>query len=147
MGNLLTVSVAAVRPVLDLEPDAVLRRCAARQALDLVSDKWTPLVVFVLAQRSHRFNELRRRVDGISQKVLSSTLRKLERAGCVQRTVYPTVPATVEYALTPLGSTLIGPLTAVLEWAHANAAGCGFTDGEADATSGELGDEPTTPHR
>ena len=114
--------------MLDLEPDAVLRRCAARQALDLVSDKWTPLVVFVLAQRPHRFNELRRRVDGISQKVLSSTLRKLESAGCVQRTVYPTVPSTVEYALTPLGSTLIGPLTAVLEWAHSNAAECGFLE-------------------
>jgi DNA-binding HxlR family transcriptional regulator len=113
---------------LDLDPDAVIRPCAARDALDMVSNKWTPLIVWLLSHGTMRFSELKRRVGGISQKMLTQTLRELESANCVRRTVQPTAPVTVEYTLTPLGRTLVKPLFALIEWAHQHAADCGFAD-------------------
>jgi DNA-binding HxlR family transcriptional regulator len=92
--------------------------CPTRQALDRIADKWTALVVGLLAERPHRFGELRRAVDGISQKMLTQTLRSLERDGLVDRRAYPTVPVTVEYSLTPLGMTLTEPLAAIRAWAE-----------------------------
>ena len=92
--------------------------CPTRQALDRIADKWTALVVGLLAERPHRFGELRRAVDGISQKMLTQTLRSLERDGLVDRRAYPTVPVTVEYSLTPLGLTLTEPLAAIRTWAE-----------------------------
>jgi DNA-binding HxlR family transcriptional regulator len=92
--------------------------CPTRQALDRIADKWTALVVGLLAERPHRFGELRRAVDGISQKMLTQTLRSLERDGLVDRRAYPTVPVTVEYSLTPLGLTLTEPLAAIRAWAE-----------------------------
>ncbi len=92
--------------------------CPSRQVLDLVSDKWTVLIVSLLVKRPYRFGELRRAIGGISQKMLTQTLRSLERDGLVRRTVYPVVPPKVEYALTPLGETLIVPLAAIGVWAE-----------------------------
>ena len=85
-----------------------------------VGDKWTVFVVRLLADRPMRFNELKRAVDGISQRMLTLTLRGLERDGLVTRTVYPTVPPRVDYALTDLGQTLITMLQGLGEWAIAN---------------------------
>lgn len=118
-----------INPELVLGPDEVLTECAARQALVLVADKWTPLIVFVLSSGTHRYSDLKRRVDGISQKMLTQTLRSLEVANCVQRTVVPSAPVTVEYSLTPLGETLVEPLFGLINWAHNNAEAAGFTDG------------------
>jgi DNA-binding HxlR family transcriptional regulator len=92
--------------------------CPTRQALDRIADKWTALIVGLLAERPHRFGELRRRIDGISQKMLTQTLRSLERDGLVDRRVYATVPVTVEYSLTPVGETLTAPLAAIRDWAE-----------------------------
>lgn len=81
-------------------------------------DRWTTTVVKALAQGIHRYGALHREVGGISQKMLTQTLRSLERDGLVERTVYPVVPPMVEYALTPLGATLIEPLAAIARWAE-----------------------------
>jgi DNA-binding HxlR family transcriptional regulator len=117
-----------INPELVLGPEDVLTECAARQALVLVADKWTPLIVFVLSNGTHRYSDLRRRVDGISQKMLTQTLRNLQTANCVQRTVVPDTPVAVEYSLTPLGETLVEPLSGLINWAHKNAVAAGFTD-------------------
>ena len=93
-------------------------KCPTREALDRIADKWTSLIVGLLADRPRRFGELRRGVEGISQKMLTQTLRSLERDGLVLRTVCPTTPVTVEYSLTTLGRTLIGPLAAIRDWAE-----------------------------
>ena len=97
--------------------DAYDRTCPCRQVIHLIGDKWTVLVVDSLADGPKRFGELRRRLDGISQKVLTQTLRALERDGLVSRTVYP-LPLAVEYALTPLGATTVSLLEAVRDWAE-----------------------------
>jgi DNA-binding HxlR family transcriptional regulator len=86
------------------------------QGLELVSGKWTILVVFALKQEARRLSDLQRMIEGISQKMLIQTLRKLECSGLVARTVYPVVPPKVEYALTPLGFTLLEPLYAICHW-------------------------------
>lgn len=92
--------------------------CPTRLALDRVADKWTVLVMGLLGNGPVRFNRLRREVEGLSQKVLAQTLRGLERDGLVTRTAYPTVPVTVEYALTPLGRTLTEAVDALRAWAE-----------------------------
>lgn len=94
--------------------------CAARPILDRVGDRWTVLIIGVLSDGDARFSRLRRRIEGISQKMLTQTLRGLERDGLVRRTVYPEVPARVEYALTPQGRTLEKPLRALQQWALEN---------------------------
>ena len=94
--------------------------CPTRQVLDLISDRWTTLVIGRLEEKSRRFSELQRQIGGISQKMLSHTLRQLERDGLVTRTVYAQVPPKVEYALTPLGQTLCEPLAAIRQWAEAH---------------------------
>jgi DNA-binding HxlR family transcriptional regulator len=88
--------------------------------LSLVGDKWTVLIVMVLVERPRRFNDIKRTVDGISQQMLTRTLRALERDGMVSRTVYPTLPPQVEYALTPLGHSLADPVRALGGWARHN---------------------------
>jgi DNA-binding HxlR family transcriptional regulator len=92
--------------------------CPTRRALDRIADKWTALVVGTLAERTWRFGELQREVGGISQKMLTQTLRSLERDGLVERRIYAEVPPRVEYTLTPLGRTLIDPLAAIRAWAE-----------------------------
>jgi DNA-binding HxlR family transcriptional regulator len=94
--------------------------CPTRMVLDRIADKWTVLVVSALQSETKRFTVLRREVGGISQKMLTQTLRGLERDGLVSRTVYPTVPPKVEYALTPLGYTLVKLLDDIRVWAERN---------------------------
>lgn len=96
------------------------RNCPARLVLDRLADKWALLVIGSLREGTLRFNQLRREVDGVSQKVLSQTLKKLERDGIVARTALPTVPVTVEYALTPLGGTLAETIEHLSSWAESN---------------------------
>jgi len=93
-------------------------KCPIRDVLDRVGDAWSVLVVTNLAEGPTRFNELRRRVDGISQRMLTVTLRHLERDGLVSRTVMPTTPPQVEYALTELGHSLCRPLDVLADWAE-----------------------------
>lgn len=88
--------------------------------LSRVGDKWTILVVRYLGERTLRFSELRRRIGGISQKMLTTTLRNLERDGFVRRTVFPTTPPSVEYDLTDLGRELLVPVTELASWASDN---------------------------
>lgn len=90
--------------------------CPVTRTLQMLGDKWTLLVVTMLAQRPHRYNELRRRVDGISQRMLTRTLRSLEEEGIVTRTVFPTVPPGVEYALSERGQELLVPLGGLADW-------------------------------
>jgi DNA-binding HxlR family transcriptional regulator len=96
------------------------RSCPARQALDLVTDKWTPLVISLLHNGPKRYTQLKRQIGGITQKMLTQTLRKMEEEGLATRTVYPTAPPAVEYALTPLGETLCEPIEALLRWSRAD---------------------------
>jgi DNA-binding HxlR family transcriptional regulator len=88
--------------------------------LDLLANKWTALVLGALSRRTHRFGELRRAVDGISQKMLTQNLRSLDRDGLVTRTVYPTTPPTVEYSLTDMGADIGAHLVAISDWSQAN---------------------------
>jgi DNA-binding HxlR family transcriptional regulator len=94
-------------------PEAV----EVRQILNRVGDKWSILVIAMLDRGTRRFTELRREVEGISQRMLALTLRQLERDGLVERTVYPVVPPKVEYALTDLGSTLLESVRGLVSWA------------------------------
>lgn len=90
------------------------------RVLARVGDKWSVLIVMLLADGPRRFNEMKRMVDGISQRMLTLTLRGLERDGLVMRTVYPTIPPRVDYELTPLGRSLREPVVALGHWARAN---------------------------
>jgi DNA-binding HxlR family transcriptional regulator len=96
--------------------------CELRNILDRIADKWSLLVICVLADGVRRFGELRREIDGISQRMLTLTLRQLEREGLVKRTVFPVVPPRVDYELTPLGCTLLDTIQALVAWAgeHGN---------------------------
>jgi len=96
------------------------RNCPTRQVLDRVADKWTVLIVQRLSGGTLRFAQLRRTVDGISQKVLTNTLRGLERDGLVTRRVYASVPPKVEYSLTPLGRSLCVLMEGFCGWAETN---------------------------
>jgi DNA-binding HxlR family transcriptional regulator len=99
-------------------PNVLSSLCPTRKALDLIADKWTTLVIYLLADGTARYSDLHRAIDGISQKMLTQTLRDLERNGLVHRKVYPEVPPRTEYTLTPLGQTLIKPLSALCGWAE-----------------------------
>ena len=94
--------------------------CPVRDVLDRVGDKWSSLLIFTLAERTHRFGELRRAIPDISQRMLTQTLRELQEDGLVTRTVLPTTPPSTEYALTDLGRSLIEPLTHLLRWAESH---------------------------
>ncbi len=96
------------------------KACPTRLALDRIADKWTTLIVGMLESHPRRFSELKREIEGISQKMLTQTLRGLERDGLVIRTVYAQIPPRVEYQLTPLGQTLREPIAAIRNWAEAN---------------------------
>jgi DNA-binding HxlR family transcriptional regulator len=100
------------------DPNVYTATCPSRQALDLVADKWAVLIIGLLAKHPHRFGQLRRAIDGISQKMLTQTLRNLERDGLVDRRAFASVPVTVEYSLTPLGETLTEPLSLLCQWAE-----------------------------
>ena len=98
------------------------RDCPGRLILDHLADKWAVLIIVRLDSNTMRFAELRRAIDGISQKMLTVTLRDLERDGLVVRKLYASVPPKVEYSLTPLGSSLVDKVTELCAWAEANSA-------------------------
>lgn len=102
----------------EASPDA----CPVRQVLDQVGDKWTTLIIMLLDESPARFNALRRAIPDISQRMLTQTLRNLQRDGLVSRKVFPTVPPAVEYSLTPLGRSLLGPINVLTQWANENMA-------------------------
>lgn len=103
-------------------PHGNLGACPVRQVLDHVGDKWTTLIIMLLDEGPARFNALRRAIPDISQRMLTQTLRSLQRDGLVARKVFPTVPPAVEYSLTPLGRSLLGPIYALTQWADENFA-------------------------
>jgi DNA-binding HxlR family transcriptional regulator len=109
------------RPV----PVAELDACPVGEVFRRLGDRWSMLVLVLLGRRAHRYNELHRAVEGISQRMLTRTLRTLEHDNLVVRTVYPTVPPSVEYDLTPLGRSLLEPVSALAEWVVAHADGLG----------------------
>jgi DNA-binding HxlR family transcriptional regulator len=101
----------------DIVPNVLDQNCESRQALDRLADKWTCLVVYALLNGPMRHGELKRRIQGISQKMLTQTLRSMEADGLVTRTVIDVIPPHVEYSLTDLGQTLSDPLVAICDWA------------------------------
>src|SRR6202795_2060482 len=93
-------------------------QCPSRLVLDRIADKWTALIIQLLSKQTMRYAELQREIGGISQKMLTQTLRSLERDGLVERKVYPVVPPKVEYSLSRLGRTLIEPLRGLCRWSE-----------------------------
>ncbi len=94
--------------------------CPTRLVLDHIADKWASLILWRISDGPIRFNELRRKIEGISTKVLSQALKELERDGLILRRAFATVPVTVEYSITPLGGTLAEKLATVTRWAEQN---------------------------
>jgi len=119
-------------------PPSVLEpQCPSRLVLERIADKWTALVIQILARGTMRYAELQRAIGGISQKMLTQTLRSLERDGLVQRKVHPVVPPKVEYSLTRLGRTLIEPLHALCRWSEKHLAELQANRGRAKETKGD----------
>src|SRR2546421_9106928 len=108
---------------------------AVSEVLARVGDKWTVLVVSVLGERPKRFNELRRSLGSISQRMLTLALRGLERDGLVTRTVFPTIPPRVEYELTKLGHSLLDPVSSLALWARQNRSGIAAARQRFDAAA------------
>ena len=104
----------------DPTPEQTETCVVVRELLDRVGDKWSVLVISLLGEHGYRFTELQRAIEGISQRMLTVTLRQLERDGLVSRTVHATVPPRVDYALTPLGKSVLEPLQAFMHWAQSH---------------------------
>ena len=100
--------------------DVYDERCPSRSVIDLLANKWTLMVIWSLADGPMRFGELRRRITGVTQKMLTQSLRELERNGLATRTVYATTPPSVEYALTPLGQSITSVTEQMCQWAEVN---------------------------
>lgn len=98
------------------QADISITACSYRRVLEIISNKWSALVIYALEDGTLRYGEVRRRIEGISQKMLTHTLRQLERDGLVRREVKPSVPPIVDYSLTPLGDTLIDTLKHLKLW-------------------------------
>jgi DNA-binding HxlR family transcriptional regulator len=109
--------------------------CPTRLVLDRIGDKWTVLVVELLTGGPMRFTGLRDGIGGIAPKVLTQTLRRLERDGIVTRTIYPEVPPRVEYELTPIGRSLIAPINAITDWAETHVSAITAARDRFDAAS------------
>jgi DNA-binding HxlR family transcriptional regulator len=107
--------------ILSLKAQADMAR--VRPVLDKIADKWTIMILTVLCPKPSRFNEIKRRLDGITHKALADALKRLERNGLVTRTVLPTAPIGVQYAITPLGHSLREPFEALCAWALAHGQG------------------------
>lgn len=103
-------------------PNVLNHECGSRQVLDRIAEKWTSLVVYALLKGPLRHGELKRTIQGVSQKMLTQTLRSMEHDGLVQRNVIDVIPPHVEYSLTPLGRTLSEPLVAICHWAMEHLA-------------------------
>lgn len=116
-----TVDAAAFARCQEALPAEMSPRCRSiAPILQRIGDKWSILIVMILARGPRRFNELKRLIDGISQRMLTFNLRGLERDGLVSRTVFPTIPPRVDYELTELGKSLCEPIVALGQWAEAN---------------------------
>ncbi|MFZ3216106.1 MAG: helix-turn-helix domain-containing protein [Candidatus Acidiferrales bacterium] len=111
---------------------------AIREVLNRVGDKWSVLVVTLLGDGKKRFSELRRTTEGISQRMLTLTLKGLERDGLITRTVYSTIPPRVEYQLTKLGSSLLLPITGLRDWASQNRQSIQAAREKYDARAGAV---------
>jgi DNA-binding HxlR family transcriptional regulator len=109
--------------------------CRGREVLGRISDKWSLYVIHLLGGGTRRFSELRRHIGGITPRMLTVTVRSLERDGLISRTVYPVVPPRVEYALTPLGDSLLQAATILLLWADAHAADLSSARAHYDETN------------
>lgn len=116
-------------------PDGVLEDCPVRGVLDKLGDKWSMLIVLTLSGGKLRFNELRRRIPDISQKMLTQTLRELQRDGLVARHVHPTVPPSVEYELSALGASLLIPFGHLVVWAETNGEAIARARSQFDAAA------------
>ncbi|GAB2468841.1 winged helix-turn-helix transcriptional regulator [Jatrophihabitans fulvus] len=115
-----TTTARAKRAKAKVEYNAFLDVCPSRQLLDRISDKWVVLVLCALGTGEQRYSELSRTIAGVSPKMLTQTLRTLERDGLVTRSVEPTVPVTVTYALTDLGTSLLGVTQSLRAWAQSH---------------------------
>ncbi|WP_141582895.1 helix-turn-helix domain-containing protein [Actinomadura sp. WMMA1423] len=115
--------------------------CRAREILDRIGDKWSLQVIAVLGERTKRFTELKREIDGISQRMLTVTLRGLERDGIATRTVYPVVPPRVEYSLTPMGATLMDAASTLVVWAERHLEEIDAARTDYDARQNDVRDE------
>lgn len=104
----------------NLEADVFARNCSSREALQNATSRWGILALAALGEGDYRFNALRRRVDGVSERMLSQTLQSLERDGFVIRTVLEAIPPKVEYSLTPLGREVASKLTGLIELVESN---------------------------
>ncbi|MGW0205664.1 winged helix-turn-helix transcriptional regulator [Streptomyces sp. NPDC003233] len=113
-----TMTAAQRREQARADYDAFLRECPTNQLLGRLSDKWVSLVAAALATGPMRYSDLGRKIAGVGPKMLTQTLRTLERDGIISRTVTPSVPVRVDYELTPLGGSLAALLTAVKDWAE-----------------------------
>jgi DNA-binding HxlR family transcriptional regulator len=100
--------------------NAYVAECPSRQVLDAISDKWVTLVLSALADGPQRYGDLSRRIAGVSQKMLTQTVRQLERDGLATRTITPTVPVRVDYELTALGETILPVVVAIKQWSEAH---------------------------
>lgn len=116
-----------------------LQNCPVRDVLAKIGGKWSTLIVMALAERPHRFGELRRVLADISQRMLTETLRDLQRDGLVSRRVFPTQPPSVEYALTDLGRSLLTSLAALIHWAEVNHEAIRVSRREYDGEAAEDG--------
>ncbi|WP_216918071.1 winged helix-turn-helix transcriptional regulator [Nocardia noduli] len=103
-----------------LVADVYSAKCPTRQVLDHIAGKWTILVIDALLEGTMRYTELSRRIEGVSQKMLTQTLRSLEADGFITRTLHPTIPPRVDYSLTDLGRSLAEPITALRRWTEAH---------------------------
>jgi DNA-binding HxlR family transcriptional regulator len=115
-----TTTAAQRREIERLEYDAFLAQCPSRQLLDQLSSKWVTLLLCALHERPQRYSELSREVAGVSQKMLTQTLRTLERDGLISRSVEATVPVTVTYSITELGESLFTVVQHLKRWAESN---------------------------
>ncbi|CAN5364307.1 hypothetical protein BH11PSE4_BH11PSE4_12340 [soil metagenome] len=115
-------------------------QCPVRNVLDHIGDKWTTLVLIAMAEQPRRFSQLLRAVPDISKRMLTQTLRNLERDGLITRHVFPTKPPSVEYRLSPSGTSVLTPLAALIDWSESNYAGILRARARYDAAA----DEETT---
>jgi DNA-binding HxlR family transcriptional regulator len=112
--------------------------CPIRNVLDRIGDKWSLLIVHTLAETPHRFGELRRAVPDISQRMLTQTLRDLQRDGLIERRVFATVPPSVEYRLTAMGKSLLRPMQELVDWAGKFQDRIDAARGEFDKTAAKV---------
>jgi DNA-binding HxlR family transcriptional regulator len=127
--------------------DVLNPKCPTQQVLDRVASKWTMLVILALAERTYRYAALRRRVAGVTQKMLTQTLRALERDGLVRRRVYDTVPVQTEYELTEMGRSLGQAVAVVRAWAYEHMDGIARARATFDAAEDRAPEERAPEER